>query len=408
MKTILRLCALIFTFVYTSCTNDNEPKNENGVDLTDYYKDYNLDFVSRLHFYKDDTLNYSEVKIENLAERSGKLNIVAKTFRHTESIFVGQVTGKELDLAVQSNSTVANTNYMINLDYASNPYNSKVEWDFDRQSRLHIINYLNNNSFFPNYFGGQFAGYYNANQGYNFFSTKKYPTVNAGYCRNVNNRMLFVDMYRLNAFYENKADSTWVEFPLTVKKNALSFDFETVDADYGVVAMLTSDSLFAFALHGTTQKFTTKVKTDNNQAFAGWDGAYSVAVYKNGNNTNQPYIVIRRNSTADIYKYDIVNSTLSEVYPDLPLPQIMHFSNHNTFGDCGRYHYFVFHGEKVMLFTGASTFTLKDKEFTEFKTNLPLQSASVVTALEAGSSGIYIGIQTLVSGKRVADIVLLK
>ena len=408
MRKIIQLSVLLFAIVFTSCTNDNEPKNEEGLNLKDYYNDYNLDFVSRLHFHKEDTLNYSEVKIVSLVERSGKLNIIAETFRKTKGIFVGQATGNELDLSVQSNSTVANTNYMINLKYAPNPYTGKAEWDFDQQSRLHIINYLNNNSFLPNYFGGQFGGYYNASQGYNFFSTKKYPTANAGYCRNVSNRMLFIDMYRTKAFYENKADSIWVEFPLPANKGALSFDFETVDADYGIVAMTTSDSLLVFSIDGITSKFNTKVKTDNNQAFAGWDGAFSVAVYKNGLNPNQPYIVIRRNLVADIYKYDIEKSTLTEVYPDLPLPQIMHFSNYNTFGNCDRYHYFTFHGDKVMLFTGASTFILKDKEFTEFRTNLPLESASIITSLEAGSSGIYIGIQTLVSGKRVADIVLLK
>lgn len=401
------IAAFLLTILLSAC-KENNPVTDENVDLTNYYKTYNLDFVSRVHFYKDDKLNYSEVKIENLAERSGKINFVARTFRNTENIKVAQSSGSDIDLALQSTSTVANTNYMANLSYGNNPYTSKTEWDFDPQSRLHIITYRTNSEFFPNYFGGNFGGYYNANQGYDHFSTKKYPTANAGYCRNVNNRMLFVDMYRKNAFYENKVDSTWVEFTLPAVKNALSFDFETVDADYGIVAMTTADSLFAFSIHGTTPKFLAKIRTDNNQAFAGWDGAYSVAIYKNGLNKNQPYVVIRRNSVADIYKYEIANSTLTEVYPNLPLPQIMQFGSYNNFGDCGRFHYFVFHGEKVMLFTGAKTYILQNKEFAEFKTNLPIESASIITALESGPLGIYMGIQSMVDGKRVSDIVLLK
>jgi hypothetical protein len=408
MKSFVLINVAIFALLLTSCEEAKVPDDKDAINLTSYYKTYNFDFVSRIHYYKEDTLNYSEVKIENLYERSGKLNFIASASRKVTNIKVAQTSGNELDLALQANSSVANTNYMANFIYGNNPYTSRNEWDFDPQSRLHIINYMPGTAFFPNYFGGGFAGYYNANQGANFTSTKKYPTANSGYCRNVNNRMLFVDMYRKNAFYENKVDSIWVEFPLPAVKNALSFDFETVDADYGIVAFTTADSLHAFSIQGTTTKYLTKTLTDKNQAFAGWDGAYAVAIYKNGLNKNQPYVVIRRNTVADIYKYDIVNSTLTEVYPNIPLPQMLQFSQNTTFGDCGRFHYFVFHGEKVMLFTGSVTFILQNNQFTEFKTNLPATSNSTITALESGPAGIYIAIQSLVNGKRIADIVLIK
>jgi hypothetical protein len=354
------LSVLLLVLVLISCTNENDPQNEETPDLKQYYKDNNFDFVSRLHFYKEDLLNYSEVKIEHIADRNGKINFVASTFRNTEGIFVGQVAGEAIDLSILANSSVANTNYMSNLKYASNPYTSKVEWDFDRQSRLHYITYRTYESFFPNYFGGSFGGYYNANTGISMFSTKKIPVGYGGYCRNVSNRMLFIDMYRVKGFYENKVDSSWVEMPLSVTKSALSFDFETVDSDYGIVALTTTDSLIAYSIQGLTTKYISRIKTANNQAFAGWDGAYSVAIYKNGSNTNQPYIVIRRNSTADIYKYNITSSTLSEVHKNLPLPQILHFNNYNTFGNCDRNHYFIFHEEKVMIFTGANIYNLKE------------------------------------------------
>jgi hypothetical protein len=61
-----------------------------------------------------------------------------------------------------------------------------------------------------------------------------------------------------------------------------------------------------------------------------------------------------------------------------------------------------------MIFTGANIYNLKEGVFVEYKTNLPTSTASVITAVESGSLGIYLGIQTLVSDKRVADIIMLK
>ena len=55
----------------------------------------------------------------------------------------------------------------------------------------------------------------------------------------------------------------------------------------------------------------------------------------------------------------------------------------SVFAAYGRFHYLVFHGVKVMLCTGANTYTLQNKEITGLKSNLTLETTSVKTAIDS-------------------------
>jgi len=408
----MRISVIILILSIGLLACEKSPENESTdetISVENFYKTYDLELVSRLIYLKDDVNNYTETKIENITERKGVVNFVATTFYATEGIFTGKANKKEIDLADLTNSSVSITNTFINLGYWKNPYTSYIEWDFDSQSNLNIVSYARTTAFFPDYFGGQFSGYYNATEGYNMFSTKTFPYGYGGYVRNSGGRMMYVDMYRSKIFYENQNDSSWLELPQPEPLYGNSYDFETVGSDYGVVALTGPASLTAYALSNLsfTSKATTATKS--NVQFAGWDGAYTVAIYKNGPDPNKPFIVVRRNNAVDIFKYDILVATITPVHSDIQLPAILHFPSNETFGDCDTYVHFAFTESRIMLKTGNSLYELRDGSFQDFNMEFPVEARITYDYVDSGSQGIYLGLKvTLESGKKVSDIVLLR
>ena len=149
--------------------------------------------------------------------------------------------------------------------------------------------------------------------------------------------------------------------------------------------------------------------TASNKQFAGWDGYFSVAVYKNGSSLQQPYVVIRRNSTFDIYRYDLQASTLQAVHTGLPAPSSLVFDTRDRFGSCDRAFQFYFSGDQVFLWTTDALYELKNKTFEPFNFTYPDNRDIKITTLESAPNGFYFGLQVLLTnGKRVSDVVLMK
>lgn len=393
--------------IFTSCSPaDETTPGDTDPKLAEFYLKYNYKFVSRLEFMKEDKNNYTEATILNLTERNASINIIARTFYAAEGIFVGQAKSASVDLYDTKNSSVAITNAFINSKYYPNPYTSKAEWDFDTRSRLFVMKSNPSDAFFPNYFGGSLVGYYNASTGKDLFSFKKYPYGYGGYARNVGEKVMYVDMYRSKIFYEEKADSSWRELTFSPSVYGNSFDFETAGSDYGVVAVTKPNSLLVFALNGLSLTPRVELATGSNVAFAGWDGAYTVSIVKNGALPNKPCIVIRRNKSIDVFRYDIVANTLELVYANLALPPVMHFTNYATFGDCDKNVTYAFSGKQCMMQMGIYLYTLSNGEFVPFNSGLPPESKTTVTAFDSGSNCIYLGLSvTTPSGKKVGDVV---
>lgn len=410
MKNILlSTVAIMAACLMVSCEKEPVIDDTTGENPETFYNQLNLDFISRIVYLKDDVNNYTETEVLNLTERNGTINYIVNTFYATEVIRAGKITGELVDAYDQTSASIPLTNEFVKKSYGQNPYTSYTEWDFDANSNAHIIGFSRSYSVFSNYFGGQVTDVYNATQGFRMFSWKKFPTTIAGYIRNVDNQLHIVDMYRSKIMYENKADSSWVDLPFATPTYGNTFDFETVGNSSGIVAYTTDNALKVFNIKNKVISTTAEIATSANKQFAGWDGYFTVAIYKNGSDVKKPYIVIRRNSTADIYQYDLQANTLKSVYLSLKMPDPLVFSSYNTFGNCENLHHFHFSGNKVMLWLPTRLYELKDNNFTELNLNFPIEERIVTKYVESGSTGFYIGLQrTLDSGKKVSDIVLLK
>lgn len=133
-------------------------------------------------------------------------------------------------------------------------------------------------------------------------------------------------------------------------------------------------------------------------------------LYKNPNNLDQPYIVIRRwnnPNILDIYKY--TGSSLETVVEGVTLPTTLPASN----GVTREYKEIAFTGGNVYMIARFDNklYKLKGKEWEIIGQNL-LTGENKFTAIEGGAEGLYLGISYLLQNGnliRIAgDLVFLK
>lgn len=132
-------------------------------------------------------------------------------------------------------------------------------------------------------------------------------------------------------------------------------------------------------------------------------------LYKNPNNLDQPYIVVRRWNNLnimDIYKYN--GTAIETVAEGITLPSLP-----TTNGVTRDYKEIAFTGSNVYLLARSDNklFKLKGKEWEIIGKNL-LTGENKFTAIEGGADGLYAGLTTVLENagpKRVAaDLIFLK
>ncbi|RIW15111.1 hypothetical protein D0X99_11740 [Algoriphagus lacus] len=133
-------------------------------------------------------------------------------------------------------------------------------------------------------------------------------------------------------------------------------------------------------------------------------------LYKNPNNLDQPYIVVRRwnnQNILDIYKY--TGTAIETVAEGVSLPTTLPASN----GVTREYKEIAFTGNNVYLIARADNklYRLKGKDWEVIGQNL-LTGENKFTAIEGGADGLYLGISYLLQNGnliRIAgDLVFLK
>jgi hypothetical protein len=135
---------------------------------------------------------------------------------------------------------------------------------------------------------------------------------------------------------------------------------------------------------------------------------HSVQLYKNPNNLNNPYIVVRRYNTDifDIYKF--TGSAIETVVTGVSIPSEIPI----TSGTTRQFKDLAFSGNTIYLISGKdkNLYKLSGNAFVTHKASL-FQTGERISAMESSSTGILISVaktlNTTPQPKTVSDVILI-
>lgn len=262
-----------------------------------------------------------------------------------------------------------------------------------------------------------------------FYSGAISASSNQGYMQTINHSNFMLSMgYNSNGglptFYQyNPSNYTWISnsvpgvevVPGSNTNVAMTNDASKVGNSNKVywtwlsyTTNLSNGKLNIISYDGS--KFSSVTSLDNFGSIGtGWTSINTVTLYKNPNNTNNPYIVVRRYNTdiLDIYKFN--GTSIEVVKKDLTIPSsiaLLPGNSTRTIKDL------AFSGNNIYLITGLdkNIYKLSGSEFVLDKPNLT-QTDDRISAIESTPQGVLISIVKTIPStpldKIVSDIVLI-
>ncbi|MBC6489442.1 hypothetical protein ACFSQD_03850 [Flavihumibacter stibioxidans] len=431
MKKLVHLVLCPALFVTFGCSKSTDSPGSDagsaGNSKTEEYKNFyaanGAELVSCLYYFNSDDLNKRMFHTERITERNGIIHYISKqylTVAAQPTTYYGKADKLSIDTEKEPMSVKA-TNQVFSFSTAK-AYNSYNEFDYDAQGNLMIIPYQPSFSFFPEYHGGVFAGYYNAQSG-NVMGEKKREigTATRGYLRKVGNELLFVDITRIKGYRDN--DTAWdpinmPAIPFGPAAQPKTFDFETLGTNTGYFAWTSSGG---WALTGDIYVMTyanssfgamAKISGAPVGHFAGIDGNFTIQLYRNPNEADNPYVVLRTNSKFHIYTFIKSTNSIQEVAV-IPAPVSLSFNNSTRWGACHEIEDidFAFTGNNIYMFAlHSKLYKVVNSQFQEIIPDCIGKAADRpgIGDIEGGTKGLYMAINRNISNKFQTDIVLLK
>lgn len=431
MKKLVHLTFLFSLGILYGCNKSSEePGSSTGSSpnsKTEEYKNFyaanGAELVSCLYYFNSDDLNKRMFQTEKITERNGLIHYISKqylTIASQPTTYYGKTGKLSIDTEKEPMSVKA-TNQVLSFSTAK-AYNSYNEFDYDAQGNLMIIPYQGAYSFFPEYHGGVFGSYYNAQTG-NMMAEKKREigTSSRGYLRKVGNELLFVDITRIKGYRDN--DTAWdpismPAIPFGQTAQPKTFDFETLGTNTGYFAWTSSGG---WALTGDIYAMTyannafgpmAKISGAPVGLYAGIDGNFTIQLYRNPNEPDKPYIVLRTDTDFHIYKYVKAANSLQSI-AKIPAPDFLKYNSSARWGQCHEIEDldFAFTGNNIYLFALHSRLLkLVNNQFQVVVPDCISKAADKpgIGDIEAGAKGLYMAINRNINNKFQTDIVLLK
>lgn len=418
----LFLLLLVSLFGCKKETTTNESNIEQEINpAKSYYAANGGSFVYRLYTYpptEGDNANYNNhvAEIYKIIEDNGKVSLIAKNIVWTINLTSYSAV---LNIEGDYNKPETTTSVGIQNDNANDDFElldgtRLVSYHFSAGAHgsygfANTIVYVHN----PVYFQGAISA--SANQGYmntlfdsNFMLSMGYnsnyghPTLyryipnTASWNGTIIPSMDFVDGSGVNVPTTNDASKvgnhdkvfwTWLSYTNTVENGKISL----ISFDGSSFSSITSLDGIGSIMNG------------------GWNNQHTVRLYKNPNNLNNPYLVVRRFNTdiLDIYKF--TGSTIERIKTGLTLPSGI---NPDPTSQLRLYRDLAFFGNDVYLITGfdKNLYKLNGNTFELYKTSLT-QTGETISAMESGAAGIYLSIVKNIASspepKTVSDVVLI-
>lgn len=428
MNTKYLLGLLLVAFLYTGCSKDQEEEAIDDTPVTSgtsaketaqaksYYSGNGTTFKFRLYNRENDNNNNHTADIFKIIESNNAISVLARFSVPAVSLqFDGGVTNVQGEYAtIQSSGFVGfNSKYvaddfevlnnqLVSYNYGSSGFGGSYGYA-DGSFHNHSLNTHN----------GPFAD--KANQGFMFLLNGQYLMLSMGLNSNYGHPMLYK---------YNSTNATWsgnvvpaMDYVQGVLKNLpttnhaskvgntdkifwayLSFDNSP---DNGKINIISYEGAAFSAL-------TTKTGIGSVGTTLSMEYKHSIQLYKNPNNLNNPYIVVRRYNTdiLDIYKF--TGTAIEPVVTGVSIPTAIPVVS----GTTRQFKNIAFSGNNIYLISGndKNLFKLSGSAFVADKATL-FQSGERISAMESTSAGILISVSktlnTTPQPKTVSDVILI-
>lgn len=292
--------------------SDHKPAEETAA-AAEYYKSQGLQLYTRLYFSGEKNYGDNSARIFQLNSLGNGLYFIAQTKAGDYSprnIHGGRLRGPFLTL----DSAVGITDNE-KLDF--------LEWRFDERGTLWRCKYNSSafNEFYPNLNGGHML------QMENLYTLEKSEFgYENGYGRCAAGKQLVFSLLRFNKPYlfQNVPDSGWrrtaLDFvPQSSSDKALSFDVETFESDKVYLAWTSLDNKVQMAvLANGAWSAVSALPCSPTSNGTGLDGLCKVYLFKNNADPAQPYVVVHKGPTMDMFIWN--GSSLQTYMTDVPAP----------------------------------------------------------------------------------------
>jgi hypothetical protein len=429
MKRISFILLPVLFIILWSCSKDDSP-DESGSTIAqeinpakNFYTANGCTFKSRLYNYPptegdNNNNNNHTAEINKIIEDNGMITIISKYTVPAISLqSYGAVLNVKGDIVSPQSATA------IGIQNAS--YND----DFEILDGTRLVSY--------NYSGGSRGGYgftgariYVHNPV--FFSGAISDASNQGYMHTLNNSNFMLSMgYNSNyghpMFYQYMPTTyTWTGYIVTEMdyENGSGINIPTTNdaskvgntnkvfwAWLSYTTTPDNGSINIISFDGSTYSFSDKTSLSGIGSVVeglSLSHQHTIQLYKNPDNLNNPYMVVRRYNSdiLDIYKF--TGTAIEVVKTGVTLPTSIPIIS----GTIRLYKEIAFSGSNVYLITGMdkSLYKLSESTFVIDKPDLTLTDETI-SALESTSGGVLISIvKTILASpqpKTVSDIVLI-
>ena len=430
MKRISFILLSALFIILWSCSKDDSPDDSGNSTIAqeinpakNFYSASGCVFKSRLYNYPptegdNNNNNNHTAEINKIIEDNGMITIISKYTVPAISLqFYGAVINVTGDIVSPQSSTA------VGIQNAS--YND----DFEILDGTKLVSY--------NYSGGSRGGYgftgariYVHNPV--FFSGAISDASNQGYMHTLNNSNFMLSMglnsnYGHPMFYQyipdtyswtgyivtqmDYIDGSGINIPTTNDASKVGNTSKVFWAWLSYTTTPDNGTINIISFDGSTYSFSEVTSLSEIGSIGtglSMEYKHTIQLYKNPDNLNNPYMVIRRYNTdiLDIYKFTGTSIEIMKTGVTLPssIPIIS--------GTVRVYKEIAFSGNNVYLITGMdkNLYKLSESTFVIDKPNLTLTDETI-SALESNSGGILISVvKTILSTpqpKTVSDIVFI-
>ena len=396
-------------------TNTGTSAKETALAKT-YYTNNGATFKFRLYNRENDSNNNHTADITRIIESNNTISVIAQY--SIPAIFL-QSSGGVLNCQGDYLSSSSSNAVGINSIYMSDEFEI---------SNNQLVSYNYGSSVFGGSYGFKDGSFHNhslsthngpfadkANQGFMFLLNGQYLMLSMGLNSNYGHPMLYK---------YNSTNATWsgsvipaMDYVQGVLKNLpttnhaskvgntdkifwayLSFDNSP---DNGKINIISYDGTAFSPL--TTRSGIGSIGTTLSMEYK-----HSIQLYKNPNNLNNPYIVVRRYNTdiLDIYKF--TGTAIETIVTGVSIPTAIPVVS----GTTRQFKNIVFSGSNIYLISGndKNLYKLSGSAFVADKATL-FQSGERISAMESTSAGILISVaktlNTTPQPKTVSDVILI-
>lgn len=381
-----------------------------------YYNANGATFKFRLYNRKDDNNNNHTADIYKIIESDNSTTVLARFSVPAINLQFdgGVVNCQDEYVTIQSSGFVG-----FNFQYLNDNFeviNSQlVSYNYGSSGFIGAYGYQNGSfhNHTLNTHNGPFAA--SSNQGYMFLLNGQYLMFSMGLNSNYGHPMLY--KYNAETTQWTGSTVTQMDYIQGVIKNLPTTNHASKAGNTDKIfwAYLSFDDspengkINIISYNGTTfSQLTTRSGIGSIGTTLSMEYKHSIQLYKNPDNLNNPYMVVRRYNTdiLDIYKF--TGTAIEVVAKGVTIPDAIPVISGSTrsFKDI------AFSGNAIYLISGLdkNLYKLSGISFIVEKANL-IQTGERITAMEGVSGGVLIsiakGLDTKPQPKTVSDVVLI-